>query len=621
MTKLLKRLFFNKFRVKKLITNSKYSSLYEGINEKTNEPVAMKFEHKKSIHKLLENEAYYLYYLKGFGIPKLISYGKSGAFNILIEELLGKSIFQLWNLNNIKKEYKLKNVCMIALQILDRLEYIHSKDIIHKDIKPQNFIIGRKDPKALYLIDFGFSQKYRSSRTGKHIKFRFIKVIIGSLLYISINGIKGFQQSRKDDLESLGYMLIHLMTNSLPWINIYTSKIDCLQKVKKIFQMKKAILPEVLCKGLPEEFIQYMKYCRTLTFEQNPNYDYLKGLFTTILIKNQQNNDFNFFWIINNKKSKKEGENKDRRNIIPKRRESSQKRLYAKIKNSLEKMKSNISIVKKADTFNNLRNNRKDRLLNVKNINNDNDKLYNDVIYNIIKSTDDNEIEFIYRKNLFNSETKLNNGVYANKFNTMYIGNKTDLKNKNKFNVILTENDYENNNLSIENYKKNNISPINKINIIYSYRDRIDKKYYKKININNKKRDNENNDTNIGKINNLGINYINNINKINSDKNIKKNSPNNNFQNNNYYFCKQLNKKYEKNKVINIFNQSQDNNNKIINFYNIYKQNSLNYNKFNNTKLNKNIFNNNILDYNNSHSFNLRKNNTISEYNKSKLIY
>ena len=123
------KLFFNKYRIKKLIFKTKYSLLYEGINIKQNEPVAMKFEKRISKENLLQSEAFLLFILKGFGIPKVITYGKSGLYNILIQELLGLSISDLWKLKKKENENILrKDICMIALQCIDRLEYIHSKN-------------------------------------------------------------------------------------------------------------------------------------------------------------------------------------------------------------------------------------------------------------------------------------------------------------------------------------------------------------------------------------------------------------------------------------------------------------------------------------------------------------
>ena len=169
MASLTKKLIFKKYKVRQLICKTHISSIYEGINEISKEPIAMKFEKIGEKYNLLESEAYFLLLLKGFGIPNIISYGKVMNCKVLIEELLGNSIEFIWNkLNN--KEDRLNDVCLIAIQCLDRLEYIHSKNIVHKDIKPGNFLVGRKDPNLLYIIDFGMSCKYRSSRTGKHIK-------------------------------------------------------------------------------------------------------------------------------------------------------------------------------------------------------------------------------------------------------------------------------------------------------------------------------------------------------------------------------------------------------------------------------------------------------------------
>ena len=284
------KLFFNKYKAKKLIYQTKLSSIYEGINIKDNEPVAIKLEKKSSKLALLESEAYFLFNLKGYGIPKIITYGNSGLFKVLVEELLGLSINSLWEM---RKRYKIdsklliKDVCMIALQGLERLEFIHSKNIIHRDIKPHNFVSGKNNPKLIYLIDFGFARKYRSSRTGKHIKYKWIKCAYGSLRYYSINANRGYELSRRDDLESFAYMLVYLAKQYLPWISTGKLDIDKNIKIEAIYKIKKATTPETLCKGLPEEFAEFVRYTRNLGFEEDPKYDYLKTLFTIVLIKNQ----------------------------------------------------------------------------------------------------------------------------------------------------------------------------------------------------------------------------------------------------------------------------------------------------------------------------------------------
>jgi len=338
-----KQIFFNKYKLQKLINKSKFSYVYQGINIINKELVSIKIENRIEGNNILESEAYILFYLKGFGIPNLISYGKSGKYNILVEELLGLSLYQISQKKVIKNEFPIKDLCMIALQGLDRLEYIHSKNIIHRDIKPHNFLIGRKNEKIIYLIDFGFARKYKSSRTRKFIKFKNLKTIIGSLAFSSINANSGYEQSRRDDLESFGYMLIFLAKNTLPWLKAGKIK-NKKEKYIGAYKLKNSSKPENICEGLPEEFIEYIKYCRNLEFEQDPNYDYLRNLFTLILIKENQKNDLNFFWI--NKKNGKSVTKNYENNSIKKR--DTHKRLYNSIKKSLEKKRkeSNNSILK-----------------------------------------------------------------------------------------------------------------------------------------------------------------------------------------------------------------------------------------------------------------------------------
>ena len=360
-----KQIFFNKFKLIKLINKSEFSFVYKGINIINKELVSIKIEDRINMNNNLESEAYILFALKGFGIPNLISYGKSGKYNILVEEFLGPSLYEIFQIKNIKKGFPIKDVCMIALQGLDRLEYIHSKNIIHRDLKPQNFLIGRKDEKIIYLIDFGFAKKYKSSRTGKFIKYTNLRRIFGSLAFSSINANSGYEQSRRDDLESFGYMLIYLVKRYLPWLKAVKIK-NKKERLIEAYKLKNSAKIEEICKGIPEEFIDYLKYCRKLEFEQEPKYDFLRNLFVLILIKEDQKNDLNFIWI--NKKNSNLSIKNYKNNSIMKR--NTHKRLYNSVKKSLEKNKkeSTYSILK---SDNSKPNNSSDRATDIQKKNNE----------------------------------------------------------------------------------------------------------------------------------------------------------------------------------------------------------------------------------------------------------
>ena len=351
------KIIFKKFKAKKLLSSSAFSNVYEGINIKNQIPVILKIE-KKGVLELLEKETYFLLNLKGFGIPEVISFGIYGPFKVLVEELLGPNIEDLWEKNAFKKDpfgrkHKfIKDVCMFAIQGLDRLEYVHSKNILHRDIKSKNFIIGRKDPNAIYLIDFGFSKKYKSSRTGKHIRFTYTNTLYGSLFFSSRYAIRGYEQSRRDDLESFGYLIIYLAKGGyLPWYDIHYSNIDKQKKIKELTKIKMQITNERLCSGLPVEFVNFMKYLKTLEFEQTPDYKYLKGLFITILSRMEKGRNILFFWIKPKSRNlliklKKNNTNEHslmltRRSSYNKKSSGSLKRLYNHIKTSLNQKSKN----------------------------------------------------------------------------------------------------------------------------------------------------------------------------------------------------------------------------------------------------------------------------------------
>ena len=315
------RLIFGKYSIKYLISKGSYDEVYFGTNVNNGKNYAFKIEDRNSIKLFLENECYALINLKGPYIPEVISYGVIGNYNILVENLLGKSIWDIWLENN--KKLNLKDTCIFAIQALSLLEYVHSKNYLHRDIKPANFLVGDPDNSQIYLIDFGNAKKYRSSKTGKHIKSNKSNSIFGSLIYLSTGAINGIEQTRRDELESLGYVIIYLFLGSLPWSRI---KIETLkQALSKIKEIREKTSIANLCRGMPKEINIYMDYVKNLNYEQRPNYEYLSNLFMNVLRKMGENNDLLFSWcekrrrkIISKRESTSKSNNKSVKNIVNK---------------------------------------------------------------------------------------------------------------------------------------------------------------------------------------------------------------------------------------------------------------------------------------------------------------
>ena len=292
----LNKPIFGKFKIIKEEGKGSNSIIFSAQNIINKELVALKIQEKTQNIIDLEKEAYYLFKLKGIGMPKILSYGYSGKYKILVEELLGKSLKELFKENeNKSKRIRLKDMLLAGLQIIDRIEFIHSKNILHLDIKPNHFLVGNPNNSLIYLIDFCLAKKYRSSRTGKHVKFSKNSYFSGNLKFSSINTMKGIMPSRRDDLESIGYLLIYLYKQKLPWDKVISkNKIEFTQK---IFEIKKLIPLKMLCDDLPKEMIEFMKYVRSLKFEEEPKYEYLIKILATTLEKIDRVNDFNLSWI------------------------------------------------------------------------------------------------------------------------------------------------------------------------------------------------------------------------------------------------------------------------------------------------------------------------------------
>ena len=274
-----------------------FGQIYKGINLKTKEEVAIKIESKNIETPQLIHESKILKALNdNDGFPKVYLVTPLDDVLIMVMELLGENLQKLL-MNSPHKKFSLKTTLMLAIQILSRIKTLHENNYIHRDIKPENFTIGLKKYKnTIYMIDYGLTRKFCDSHKN-HIPYKEGKHLTGTALYASIYTHKGIEQSRRDDLESLGYMMIYFCKGELPWMNVKGKTKEI--KYKKIMEKKLEMKPDILCQGLPDEFNQYFKYVRELQFTEEPKYDFLLGLFNSAMKKNNIKNDFKFDWCQN----------------------------------------------------------------------------------------------------------------------------------------------------------------------------------------------------------------------------------------------------------------------------------------------------------------------------------
>lgn len=282
----------NKYKIIEKIGEGCFGFIFKGENIRTFEKVAIKMEllrlpptefshvslrlqpptsstvRSKSIScetNLLKNEAKIYQYLKGcIGFPTVKWFGIIDNYYYMVLPLLGDSL--------CNKTFDTKTLFSISIDIIKRIQYIHENGLIHRDIKPDNFLFGLEDDPVIYLIDFGFCRKYLKADNKTHIDLKTNRPMIGTPNFVSVNVHNGFEPSRRDDLESVAYMMIYFQLGQLEWMNPGVD-LDKMREMKINVDKNMKIHSSILI---------FLNYCRKLQFDETPDYNKIIGFFQSV---------------------------------------------------------------------------------------------------------------------------------------------------------------------------------------------------------------------------------------------------------------------------------------------------------------------------------------------------
>lgn len=287
-----------KARVLQKINGGSFGQIHLGVLIGSGLEVAVKLEKQKSLAPQLLNEGNVLRHLEGGpGIPKVHWFGiHEPEYNVMVMDLLGSSLQDLFSY--CKHKFSLKTVLMLADQMISILAYVHKKQYVYRDVKPDNFMIGRgENSHKVYIIDFGLAKKLSTHRfSGSHLSYNVMHPLVGTVRYASLHAHLGHEESPRDDLESLAYVFVYFLRGRLPWQGIPVRNKE--EKFAKIKESKMYTPVSVLCEGLPPQFAQFVDMMRQMRREAPCNHCQIRELFQNLAKEQNIAYDFQYDWVI-----------------------------------------------------------------------------------------------------------------------------------------------------------------------------------------------------------------------------------------------------------------------------------------------------------------------------------